>query len=137
MNTRLTRRRHFQCLHRYAAASWSDQGDAETSGACFLPAGHGHDYWAEVTLEGRIEPESGMIINLIDVDEALARVLAPLEGRRLDQDVAHFRERVPTTENIAAYVLTELKSEFATLENARLLKVRLFESDELWVDAWL
>lgn len=127
MKTRMTRRRAFRCPQAYDVQDWTSDRALATGGLCLTPAGHGHDYAVELTLEGPIEPESGMILNLIDVDQSLARAIGPLEQRTPD--------RAPTAEAIAAYLLETLSSEFDQ-HSARVVKLRVFESDDLWVDAW-
>jgi 6-pyruvoyltetrahydropterin/6-carboxytetrahydropterin synthase len=132
---RLARRKPFSCLHRYAVEKWSDDQNREVFGACFLPEGHGHNYQLEAYFEGPIDATTGMILNLIDVDQLLGRLVAPLEGRRLDVDVAAFRGVVPTTENIALYLFAELEPQVKGL-GVRLAKLRLYEYEDLWVDVW-
>ena len=135
--TRLSRRRGFQCLHRYQVNDWPAARNQTESGACFTPEGHGHNYELEAYFEGAVDPESGMIVNLADVDSLLAKVLFPLEGKRLDSEIPEFKDTVPTTEILASYVTQNLlKTMHATLPGIRLVKVRLYEYDDLWVDVW-
>jgi len=64
--------------------------------------GRGHDYLVEMTVGGEIDAETGMVINIKDVDAVLkAQVISPLHGRLLDEDAALLRGLPPTPENIA------------------------------------
>jgi len=135
--TRLARRRGFQCLHRYEVADWSPERNYSEFGACFTPHGHGHNYEIEAYFEGPVDPVTGMILNLTDLDELLQATLAPLEGKHLNFEIPALKGKVPTTEVLAQHLSTRLldmmKKRFKGL---RLVKVRLFESETLWVDVW-
>lgn len=132
--TRLARRKAFRCLHRYAVADWSEARNRATFGACFTPNGHGHDYEMDVYFEGPVDPVTGMVLNLIDVDRILDEVVAPLKDKHLNFDVPHFRERVPTTENIAAWLAEAVIVRLPA--PTKLVKLRLYENADLWVDVW-
>lgn len=135
MKARLARRRGFSCLHRYEVGQWTETQNRQVFGACFTPSGHGHNYEMEIYLEGEVDALTGMVINLVDVDRALEQVVAPIEGRHLNFEVPEFKERVPTTELLADYLFKRSLVEFANL-NVRIVKLRLFEYDDLWVDVW-
>ena len=62
--------------------------------------GRGQDYLVDMTVGGEIDPKTGMVINIKDVDAALkAQVVAPLHGRLLDE-APLLRGLSPTPENI-------------------------------------
>ncbi|MGE0526876.1 MAG: 6-carboxytetrahydropterin synthase [Bdellovibrionales bacterium] len=135
--TRLARRRGFQCLHRYQVEDWPAEKNREIFGACFTPGGHGHNYSLEVYLEGVPDPVTGMILNLADLDRVLADVLSAVEGKRLHDEVPQLQGRVPTTENLAEFLFAQLQSRCGRLaEGVRLVKIRLYEYEDLWVDVW-
>ncbi len=51
-------------------------------------SGRGHDYLCELTVGGEIDPATGMVINIKDVDAVLkAQVVGPLSGKLLDREV--------------------------------------------------
>jgi 6-pyruvoyltetrahydropterin/6-carboxytetrahydropterin synthase len=133
--TRLARRKNFQCMHRYKNAKWDDQHNQAEFGACFTPHGHGHNYELEVYFEGEVNRETGMIVNLVEVDQLLTAVVAPLEGKHLNFEVPDFKGRVPTTEWLAQWLTDKMMKEFR-LPGVRLVKVRLYEYEDLWVDIW-
>ncbi|MCA9481633.1 MAG: 6-carboxytetrahydropterin synthase, partial [Nitrospira sp.] len=63
----LTKRLEFCASHRYHNAAWDDAKNREVFGPCNNINTHGHNYLLEVTLEGEIDPVTGMIINLYDL----------------------------------------------------------------------
>jgi 6-pyruvoyltetrahydropterin/6-carboxytetrahydropterin synthase len=134
--TQLARRRGFQCTHRYEVQAWDATKNRANFGACFSPTGHGHNYELEAYFEGPLDPETGMILNLADVDLLLAEVLAPLDGKHLNFEVPEFKDRVPTTEAIAGYIFSGLERAVSKFAGVKLSRVRLYEYDDLWVDVW-
>ncbi len=135
--TRLARRRGFHCLHRYEVKDWTTDRNELEFGACFTPNGHGHTYELEAYFEGPVDPLTGMIVNIADIDKMLAASLEPIEGKHLNFEVPEFKDTVPTTEVLAEYLMNRLfKSMKKSFKGLRLVKVRLFESDSLWVDVW-
>jgi len=67
--------------------------------------GWGHDYLCELTVGGEIDPQTGMVLNIKDVDAVLkAQVTEALGGKRLDEDVPWFQDTLPTPENLASWI---------------------------------
>jgi 6-pyruvoyltetrahydropterin/6-carboxytetrahydropterin synthase len=135
LTARIARRRGFSCLHRYEIGEWTEEQNRQVFGACFTPQGHGHNYELEVYLDGEVDPRTGMILNLVDVDRVLEEVIQPVNGRHLNFEVPEFSDKVPTTELLAEYLFARCAQEFSGL-NVHLVKLRLFEYEDLWVDVW-
>ena len=124
--TRLTRAYDFSAAHVLARREWSAERNARVYGKCANPAGHGHNYRVELTLEGEPDAESGQLADLAALDALVAEVvLKPLDGRFLNRDVAEFARTVPTAENIARHVWDHLHGRIGP---ARLACVRLVET---------
>ena len=95
-------------------------------------AGRGHDYLCELTVGGEIDPSTGMVVNIKEVDAVLkARVTGPLGGKLLDTEVAAFRELPPTPENIARLIWNECRAAFAL--SAQISRVTLWPTPVLQV----
>jgi 6-pyruvoyltetrahydropterin/6-carboxytetrahydropterin synthase len=74
-------------------------------GKCNHPFGHGHDYILEVTVEGPVDPQTGLILPLARLDELVQqRVLRLFASRYINLDVPDFAELVATTENMARVI---------------------------------
>jgi 6-pyruvoyltetrahydropterin/6-carboxytetrahydropterin synthase len=130
----ITRRIEFSASHRCASDSLSAAENDALFGAEANPSGHGHNYTLEVNLEGEPDPVTGMIIDLKDVKAILEReVVGPMDHRHLNHEVAPFDRVVPTTENLAVEIYRRLAPGFAQ-GSARLKSVRLFETEDLWVE---
>lgn len=94
--------------------------------------GRGHDYLCELTVGGEIHADTGMVINIKDVDAVLkARVTSVLGGKLLDTEVAAFRDLPPTPENITRFLWDECRAGFG--QNARLARVTLWPTPLLEV----
>jgi len=124
-----TRRFTFSAGHRYHVAQWSDDENARAFGRLTVP--HGHNYTLDVTVRGSIDPRTGMVIDLSELKEIVnATVIERFDHADLNAD-ALFRDRIPTTENIALVVWELLAPK---LGPDRLARVRVWEDPTLFVD---
>ena len=62
---RVTRRFTFSAAHRYGRPEWSEAQNRAHYGP--LAAIHGHTYTLEVTLQGAVDPRTGMLVDLGEV----------------------------------------------------------------------
>jgi 6-pyruvoyltetrahydropterin/6-carboxytetrahydropterin synthase len=121
----LGRRYRFSASHRLHSAHLTEEENCRVFGKCNNPYGHGHNYVVEVGLSGEVDPATGMIANLADLDAFVQRqVLDDFDRKSLNEDVPAFRDKVPTTENLCIEIFQRLKS-FAL---ARLERVRVEET---------
>lgn len=132
MTVELSRRVHFCCSHRYHNSKWDDAKNREVFGRCNLPHGHGHNYVLDLSLQGEIDPNTGMVINLTEIDRVLKEeVIDVLDHKNLNLDIEAFRDQIPTTENLARYIWDRIHDR---IEGATLTAVRLWEDPNLWVE---
>jgi len=135
MIVEVTRRAHFCAGHRYWRPEWSLAKNREVFGACANEHGHGHNYTVEVTLSGPVDPVTGMVVNLTEVDRLIqAHVIERLDHKNLNIDVLELAGRVPTTEVLAGFVWDQLVSRVTV---GRLIRVRVCESEDLWAERGL
>jgi 6-pyruvoyltetrahydropterin/6-carboxytetrahydropterin synthase len=121
----LGRRYRFAASHRLHTRQLSDEENQRMFGKCNNPHGHGHNYVVEISVSGDIDPATGMIANLADLDAFVARkVLDDFDHRSLNEDVEAFRERVPTTENLCMEIFQRLRD----FPQAKLERVRVEET---------
>jgi 6-pyruvoyltetrahydropterin/6-carboxytetrahydropterin synthase len=121
----LGRRYRFAASHRLHNPQLSKEENCRLYGKCNNPYGHGHNYVVEVHVSGDVDPATGMIANLADLDAFVQReVLEPFDHKSLNEDVPAFRENVPTTENLCMEIFRRLQS-FA---KAKLERVRIEET---------
>lgn len=131
----ITRKAEFSASHFCRAASLSDEENRNLYGEEAHPAGHGHNFVLEVSVEGEPDPITGMIIDLKELKEILEReVVEPMDHRFLNYEVEPFGKVIPTTANIALEIWRRLEKRFTSPAGFQLARVRLFETADLYVD---
>jgi 6-pyruvoyltetrahydropterin/6-carboxytetrahydropterin synthase len=129
----ITRKAEFSASHVCAQPSLTADQNFALYGLAANPHGHGHNYVVEVTLEGDPDPVTGMVFDLKRLKEIIHHeVVDPMDHRFLNREVPPFDRVVPTTENLAVEVWNRLAPQFS--EKVRLRNVRLFETEDLYVD---
>ena len=130
----LTRRAEFSASHFYHNPKFSPEENRRIFGKCNNPHGHGHNYTLEVTVAGGVDARSGFVIDLKDLKEIMSReVLDGMDHRHLNEEVPEFRDRIPTTENLAIAIWNRLVDK---VRGAKLYRVRVYETDDLFVDVY-
>lgn len=128
----LTRRVRFAAAHRYRRPEWDDARNEAVFGACARPAYHGHTYTCEVSVSGEIDPLTGFVVDLAELDAILKReVLQRFDHRNINVEVPEFADGalVPTGENLARFIFERVQ---ASLDGrARVSEVRVAEDDTL------
>ena len=125
MKAHLTRRYRFSASHRLHSEEMSAEENRATYGKCNNPFGHGHNYALEVTVSGQVDPSTGMVCNLVDLDGVVEReVLSRYHLSNLNA-LQEFARVVPTTENLSTHIFEILQRGFA---QAHLDRVRLEET---------
>lgn len=124
----ITRRYRFPAAHVLRSAAFSEAENQRLYGKCANRNGHGHDYGLEITVTGPLDPRTGAVVPVEQLDALVReRILDRLGHRSLNED-PWFRTAVPTAENIALAVGRELSDALAGRSSARLLRVRLQET---------
>ena len=125
MKAYLTRRYMFSASHRLHSEAMSEAENVATYGKCNNPHGHGHNYTLEVTVSGLVDESTGMVCNLVDLDEFVRReILEHFDHENLNT-LAEFASTVPTTENLCVVIYDILQRGF---EHAHLERVRFEET---------
>ena len=125
MRAHLTRRYLFSASHRLHSPEMSVEENFATYGKCNNPHGHGHNYALEVTVSGPVDATTGMVCNLVDLDECVDREVLSLYHLENLNTRKEFAVTVPTTENLCIEIFEILQRSFS---HAHLEKVRLEET---------
>jgi 6-pyruvoyltetrahydropterin/6-carboxytetrahydropterin synthase len=124
MKAYLTRRYHFSASHRLHTDALTEEQNFATFGKCNNPFGHGHNYVVAVTFAGQVDPATGMVCNLADLDAfARERLFDRFDHTNLNT-FDTFAELVPSTENLAV----ELHGIFAAFKLAKLEHIHVEET---------
>jgi 6-pyruvoyltetrahydropterin/6-carboxytetrahydropterin synthase len=127
----LTKRLEFSASHRYHNPAWSQERNRTVFGRCNNPYGHGHNYLLDVTVQGIVDPKTGMVVNLYDLKRVLLAVIEEFDHKDLNTDTPVFQGRIPTTENLAVVLWDRIGDK---AQGFQLAKIRLFEEEDLFVD---
>lgn len=125
MIAHLSRRYLFSASHRLHNPEMSAEENQATYGKCNNPHGHGHNYILEVSVSGPVDQSTGMICNLVDLDQCVEReVLSRYQLENLNT-LQEFAKIVPTTEHLCIEIFEILQRTFT---QAHLDKVKLEET---------
>lgn len=125
MKAYLTRRYLFSASHRLHSDGMSVAENQTVYGKCNNPHGHGHNYSLEVTVSGQVDPRTGMVCNLVDLDSFVhEKILERFDHQNLNT-LTEFHGIVPTTENLCVEIFDVLQRDF---HHAQVDKVRIEET---------
>jgi 6-pyruvoyltetrahydropterin/6-carboxytetrahydropterin synthase len=124
MKAHLNRRYHFSASHRLHTEAYDSARNLAVFGKCNNPHGHGHNYTVQITVSGQVDPETGMVCNLADLDAfAQTNLLARFDHTNLNT-LDCFADKVSTTENLSI----EIHRIFQAFPAAHLERVHVEET---------
>jgi 6-pyruvoyltetrahydropterin/6-carboxytetrahydropterin synthase len=119
------RRYGFSASHRLHCDDLTDEENRAAYGKCNNPHGHGHNYVIEVVAGGNVDPVTGMVCDLVQLDDCVRReVLNRFDHTNLNC-YEGFGGQVPTTENFNMEIYRLLKDAFT---QAEIVSVRVEET---------
>jgi len=125
MKAYLTRRYRFSSSHRLHNEAMTAGENRTTYGKCNNPHGHGHNYFLEVTMSGKVDPATGMVCNPADLDGFVNREIVERYDLNNLNAAEEFQNTVPTTENLCIAIFDAVRGGF---DKAHLEKVRIEET---------
>jgi 6-pyruvoyltetrahydropterin/6-carboxytetrahydropterin synthase len=125
MKAYLTRRYWFAASHRLHNDQFPEEENRAIYGKCNNPHGHGHNYALEVTVSGQVDPKTGMVCNLADLDGFVRERVVQRYDRENLNLLPEFTREVPTTENLCVEIYEIVKRGFTL---AHLERVRIEET---------
>jgi 6-pyruvoyltetrahydropterin/6-carboxytetrahydropterin synthase len=125
----LTRRVTFAAAHVLRRPEWDEARNRAVFGSC--AGDHGHNYVLEVSVRGAPDPETGMVVNLRDLDRLVREaIVSHVDHRHLNRDVPFLVGVVPTAENLALAFWRRLEDRLTRASpGCRLSRLRLVESE--------
>lgn len=107
----ITRRERFTAAHRLFKEEYSDEKNMEVFGKCSNPNWHGHNYQLFVTVKGEINPETGFLMNLVDLKNIIReKIIAKVDHKNLNLEVDFLDGKFTSTEVIAVAIWKELEN---------------------------
>jgi len=127
MKVSVCRKAHFNAAHRLYNPNWSFDKNQTVFGKCNNPNFHGHNYNLEVWVKGKIDPETGYVIDLKLLKDIIeSQVEDKFDHKNLNEDTEEFKNLIPTAENISVVIWKLIK---AKLNPEFDLKIRLYETE--------
>lgn len=132
MEITVSRKAHFNAAHRLHNPDWSDEKNREIFGKCNNPNYHGHNYDLIVSVTGKVNPETGYVIDMKVLKDLIKKeVEEPFDHKNLNLDTEEFKTLNPTAENIAAVIWEKLRK---VLDASLRLKITLYETKRNFVE---
>ncbi len=125
----ITRREHFNAAHRVYNPKWSDKKNLEVFGVCANPNWHGHNYELFVTVKGKVNKDTGFVVDLRMLSELIKKqIVEKVDHKNFNLDVSFMKGTIPSTENIVREFWKQLEKPIAKL-GCRLHCVKLQETE--------
>jgi 6-pyruvoyltetrahydropterin/6-carboxytetrahydropterin synthase len=123
----LTRRASFSASHRLWSKQLTEAENYAVYEKCANPNGHGHNYMLEVTVRGTPDPQTGMVLNLTQLKDAMhEQVVDWVDHKHLNYDVPWLEGSIPTTEVLVVKFWDRLAE---MLPRGLLYEVKLYETE--------
>ncbi len=132
MEITVSRKAHFNAAHRLHNKNWSDEKNQKIFGKCNYQNYHGHNYELIVSVTGKINPETGYVIDMGELKKIIKNeVEERLDHKNLNLDVPHFSNTIPSAENICIFIYDILRD---NIDSQLKLSVRLYETPRNFVE---
>ena len=127
----ITKEYKFCAAHRYWNPHWTEKKNQEIFGDDIRL--HGHNYVLEVSIAGEINPESGFIVSLQQLNELVEKhVIKILDHSQIEKDIEYFHNHQPSTENLVVFIWDALKDKIPS--PAKLHSIRLKETPTIYTE---
>lgn len=124
----IERKERFSAAHQLFNPNWSEEKNQEVFGKCSNKNFHGHNYTLTVTVKGEINPDTGFVMNLVDLKKIIqGLIIEKLDHSNLNHDVDFMQGKFSSTEVLALEIWKILSPEIAA-HQAELHKIRLDET---------
>ena len=121
----ITKQYKFCAAHRYWNEQWSETENFKIFGDDIYL--HGHNYDLDITISGKINEDSGFIVNLHTLNKIVQElVLSEIDHSQIEKDIDYFKNRQPSTENMVVYIWEKLVNNIPS--PAKLYSIKLQET---------
>jgi 6-pyruvoyltetrahydropterin/6-carboxytetrahydropterin synthase len=131
MRVTISRKAHFNAAHRLYRKDWTFEQNDAVFGKCNNPNYHGHNYELIVGVTGKIDPETGFVMDVKFLSEIIKEeVEDQFDHKNLNLDVPEFENLNPTAENIVVVIWNKIRKK---IEPQFDLEVILYETPRNFV----
>lgn len=130
----IQRRERFSSAHQLYNPNWTQAQNDAVFGRCANKNFHGHNFSLIVTVKGEINPDTGFVMNLVELKNIIRTyVTDELDHRNLNTDVPFMKGKMASTEVLAVEIWKILFPHIAQ-HHAALHCVRLEETENNFVE---
>lgn len=131
MEVTVHRKAHFNAAHRLYRKDWSFEKNQEVFGKCNNPAYHGHNYELIVSVTGKIDPETGYVMDMKLLKDIIKdEVEDAFDHKNLNEQVPEFENLNPTAENIAVVIWNKIREK---IDAEKKIEITLYETPRNFV----
>ena len=124
----IERKERFSAAHQLYNPNWSEEQNDAVFGKCANKNFHGHNFTLIVTVKGEINPETGFVMNLVDLKKIIQReIIDKVDHANLNHDVDFMKGKFASTEVLAEEFWKILAPEVSK-HGCTLHKIRLEET---------
>lgn len=123
----LTRREHFSAAHILTNKNLTNKKNKDIFGKC--NEYHGHNYYIEVTICGKINNKSGYVFDLKLLSRIINEEIIKKVDHKLLNELVMFKGIIPTTENMAIVFWKILKSKIESYK-VKLFSIKIYETEK-------
>lgn len=126
------RKEHFNAAHRLFNPDWDDATNEKVFGKCALPHYHGHNYELEIKVVGKLNKDTGYVMDLKELGDLVKREIhSRFDHKNLNLDTEEFKNLNPTAENIVVVIYDLLRPH---IDKKMDMQVRLYETPRNFVE---
>ena len=131
MRVTVSRKAHFNAALRLYRKDWTAEQNEAVFGKCNNPNFHGHNYELIVSVTGKINPETGYVMDIKDLADIIyEEVETQFDHKNLNLDVPEFQDLNPTAENIVVVIWNKIRKRIVAGND---LEVILYETPRNFV----
>ncbi len=124
----IERKERFSAAHQLYNPNWSVEKNDEVFGKCANKNFHGHNFTLIVTVKGNINPDTGFVMNLVDLKKIIQNeIIDKVDHANLNHDVDFMKGKFASTEVLAEEFWKILDPIIAT-HGCHLHRIRLEET---------
>lgn len=126
------RKEHFNAAHRLFNPAWDVAKNIAVFGKCANPNFHGHNYDLIVKITGEVDQDTGYVMDMKLLSDLIKEeVIDVFDHKNLNEDVAYFKNLIPTAENICITIFNLLRNK---IDVSFDLHIRLYETERNFVE---
>ena len=126
----ITKKYHFCASHKYGNNHWSEEKNFKVFRKDYNT--HGHNYILEVSMIGRVNPDTGWLVDLGHVNKIVkSNVVDIIDHSQIEKDIPWFEGKQPSSEVIVVWIWEQIDKD---LKGAKLHRIRLVETHSIHTD---